>query len=260
MHFYTHHIGDYNRDTPYLSLVEHGAYRVLMDLYYVAERPLKANMDLLCRVCKCNSEIERDAVALVVENFFVERDGLLFHKRIDGEIENYKRHAELSAQAGRRSGEVRRAKKTPSIQTNAPSNGKRTTVHDPLNGNANETQTNVELTINHKPLTNNKEEAALLPFGSEEFRKTWSDWKTHRKEKRQKLTPSTEISQLKKLSEMGESRAIAALRNSIEKGYQGIFESKESTSQPQRSSGGHYGKIIGEQRPDGTYIGAPTQY
>jgi uncharacterized protein YdaU (DUF1376 family) len=43
MHHYQHHIGDYRRDTMHLTLLEHGVYRQLIDLYYLQEKPLDAN-------------------------------------------------------------------------------------------------------------------------------------------------------------------------------------------------------------------------
>jgi Protein of unknown function (DUF1376) len=40
MYYYQHHIGDYRKDTSHLSLIEHGIYRQLLDLYYITEKPL----------------------------------------------------------------------------------------------------------------------------------------------------------------------------------------------------------------------------
>jgi uncharacterized protein YdaU (DUF1376 family) len=37
MNFYKHFLGDYARDTKGLSLLEHGAYRVLLDHNYATE-------------------------------------------------------------------------------------------------------------------------------------------------------------------------------------------------------------------------------
>lgn len=64
----------------------------------------------------------------------------------------------------------------------------------------------------------------LLPFNSEGFKAAWNDWKQHRKEKRKKLTPLSINKQFKELSEIGETRAIAAINHSIKKGYEGIYE------------------------------------
>jgi hypothetical protein len=59
------------------------------------------------------------------------------------------------------------------------------------------------------------------------FKSAWSEWQQHRREKRNKLTPSAAAKQLKKLSEIGEQRAISAIHHSITNGWTGLFEPKE---------------------------------
>lgn len=61
-------------------------------------------------------------------------------------------------------------------------------------------------------------------LSSEAFKIAWAEWIGFLKEKRKSPGPTTIRLQLKKLSEMGEERAIAALANSITNNYQGIFE------------------------------------
>lgn len=62
------------------------------------------------------------------------------------------------------------------------------------------------------------------------FRSSWAMWQQHRREKRQRLTPTATRQQLTNLKEMGHDRAIAAIEHSIANGYTGIFE-------PGRTSG-----------------------
>jgi len=68
------------------------------------------------------------------------------------------------------------------------------------------------------------QEEIELPFSSPDFLMFWSSWEQHRKEIKKKLTPTTKKQQLAKLAEMGEQRAIAALKHSLAGGWQGIFE------------------------------------
>jgi hypothetical protein len=63
-----------------------------------------------------------------------------------------------------------------------------------------------------------------LPFDSADFVLFWSNWEQHRKEKKAKLTPTGKKMQLEKLKDMGEHRAIAALKYSLANGWTGIFE------------------------------------
>ncbi len=69
-----------------------------------------------------------------------------------------------------------------------------------------------------------------LPFDSIEFGAVWADWRQHRAEIRAPITPVSLRQQLARLGEMGEARAIAALKHSMANGWQGIFEEKKSGS------------------------------
>lgn len=57
-----------------------------------------------------------------------------------------------------------------------------------------------------------------------QFLAAWLAWENYHTEKRNQLTPLTAEKQLKKMEDMGELRAVAAIDNSIEKGYTGLFE------------------------------------
>lgn len=63
-----------------------------------------------------------------------------------------------------------------------------------------------------------------LPFDSLTFKDAWADFTQHRKEIRKKLTPTAAKYQLAALQQMGEARAVAAIRHTIAKGWQGIRE------------------------------------
>ena len=89
MHFYSHHIGDYKRETAHLSLVEHGVYRLLLDHYYATEKPLPNDLQLLYRIVGTQGRTERTAVARVVELFFVASSEGLEHPRVKEDIEQF---------------------------------------------------------------------------------------------------------------------------------------------------------------------------
>ena len=78
---------------------------------------------------------------------------------------------------------------------------------------------------------NNKDKG--LPFSSSSFKEAWAMWEQHRKEKKSTLTATSIKMQLKKLSEIGEERAIAMLNFTIEKGWTGLRE-EEKKAQPQQ--------------------------
>jgi uncharacterized protein YdaU (DUF1376 family) len=98
MNFYKHYLGDYARDTGHLTLVEHGAYRVLLDHYYATERPLPEEKVALYRICKAFTPAERRAVDMVAKDFFpAGDDGLRHNARADEEIAAARAFAEAQA-------------------------------------------------------------------------------------------------------------------------------------------------------------------
>jgi hypothetical protein len=64
----------------------------------------------------------------------------------------------------------------------------------------------------------------VLPIQSEAFREAWLLWCQHRTEIKKPLKPTSCDQQLKQLAEWGEARAIAAIRYTVAKGWQGIQE------------------------------------
>ena len=98
VNFYKHYLGDYARDTASLSLLEHGAYRVLLDTYYATEAPLPADKRQLYTITKAMSAAEKRAVDKVVEKFFpVNGDGLRHNQRADKEIADANAYADAQA-------------------------------------------------------------------------------------------------------------------------------------------------------------------
>jgi len=89
MHYYSHNIGDYRKDTIHLSLLEHGIYRQLMDSYYLSEKPLPLDHALLMRTHSARSADEMQAVESVLKDFFVPTEDGYIHKRCDVEIEAF---------------------------------------------------------------------------------------------------------------------------------------------------------------------------
>jgi uncharacterized protein YdaU (DUF1376 family) len=90
MNYYPRYMGDYSRDTGHLSLIEHGAYTVLLDHYYAKGAPLPASVDALARICRAMTSAEQEAVKSVAEEFFpIGADGLRHNARADTEIADW---------------------------------------------------------------------------------------------------------------------------------------------------------------------------
>lgn len=86
MHYYTKHIKDYKTDTAHLTLLEHGVYNSLIDLYILTENPLEPNLQKLCRLVHAKTDDEIKAVENVLTEFFVESDDGYRQKKCDQEL------------------------------------------------------------------------------------------------------------------------------------------------------------------------------
>lgn len=85
-HWYPRYTGDYARDTSHLTIIEHGAYTLLLDHYYSTKQPLPAIAEQLHRICRAFTEEEKAAIDRVLSMFFhLHADG--YHNgRADNEL------------------------------------------------------------------------------------------------------------------------------------------------------------------------------
>jgi uncharacterized protein YdaU (DUF1376 family) len=67
------YMGDYQRDTGSLSLLEHGAYFMMLQYHYATEKPLPKGKDLY-RLLRCESKADKDAVDSITAKFWKEDD------------------------------------------------------------------------------------------------------------------------------------------------------------------------------------------
>ena len=86
MNYYPFHIGDYASATRHLSWDEDAAYRRLLDVYYTHEKPLPADHRAVCRLVLATTEAQRDAVKVVLEEFWELTDAGWVNHRADAEI------------------------------------------------------------------------------------------------------------------------------------------------------------------------------
>ncbi|WP_116364430.1 YdaU family protein [Parahaliea mediterranea] len=103
MHHYQHNIGDYAKKTGRLSMLEHGAYRSLMDCIYDRER-FPTRDEAVDWVWASTTE-EVEAVDFILRRFFeLQEDGTYVQKRIAEELENYREKARIQSERGRKGG------------------------------------------------------------------------------------------------------------------------------------------------------------
>ena len=133
MNYYKFNIGDYAAATRHLTMIEHGAYRLLLDVYYTSEAKLPADIKAVARKAGARSKDEIAAVEVVLNEFFILQADGWRHSRCDSEIAAFHAKAETNRVSGKKGGRPRR-------QTQMVSE-------------ANPRET---LTTNHKPGTNNQ--------------------------------------------------------------------------------------------------------
>lgn len=144
MHYYSHNIADYRKDTGHLTPIEHFIYRSLIDWYYMDEKPIPLETQIVMRRLSLSSEMLAD-LDNVLCDFFTKHDDGYHQKRIDLEIREYNSKSVVNRANGKLGG---RPKKTQTVNSNNPNETERKGNHKPL-------------TINHKLLTIVKTKAAI---------------------------------------------------------------------------------------------------
>jgi len=225
MNYYKHHLGDYAAATRHLSLLEHGVYRCLIDLYYINESPLPVELRAVCRLVCARSDEEREAVKMVLEEFFTLAEDGWHSARCDAEIENAKAKSARNTEIGKLGG---RPKKTETVSKETET----VLMHE---------ETLSENNPSHKPIANSHvstdvdTKGAKRRFDAAELElpecvpaEYWRQWIAYRRERKIKTTESTARAQLANLEGWfadGHDPA-AIIRHSISNGWQGLFEPK----------------------------------
>ena len=107
MIWYKFHLGDYITHTTHLSDAEDLAYRRLLDLYYMSEKPIPLNTESVSRKIR----IDLDITESVLGEFFEHTENGYFNHRCHVEIAKYQAQVANNRQLGKRGG---RPKKTES--------------------------------------------------------------------------------------------------------------------------------------------------
>lgn len=135
MHYYKKNIGDYHKKAGRLTMLEHGAYTLLLDACYDRER--FPTLDEALDWCWARSDEEVAAVKFVLSKFFTVKDQVYTQARVQEELDAYR----IKAEKNQRIAIDREA----SRRTNGDreSTNRARTVHEP--------------SPNQEPLTKNQE-------------------------------------------------------------------------------------------------------
>ena len=113
MIWYKFYLGDYITHTNHLSDAEDLAYRRLLDLYYISEKPIPIDTESVARKIR----LDLDITESVLGEFFDKGVDGYRNNRCDMEIAKYQHQVENNRQLGKRGG---RPKKTESITETKP--------------------------------------------------------------------------------------------------------------------------------------------
>ena len=143
MHYYKRNIGDYAKKAGRLTMLQHGAYTLLIDSCY--DREIFPTLEQALEWTWASTQQEVEAVEFVLKKFFTFQDGRYVQNRIVEELQNYHSNAETNKRIAMEREAKRKEKNTL---------GERSVDEPPPN--------HKPLTTNHKPITNNQE-----PFNKE---------------------------------------------------------------------------------------------
>lgn len=121
MNYYEHHLGDYAKDTAHLTMLEHGAYRLLLDRYYGTEAGIPA--DQAHRVARARSRDEKVAVDTVLGEFFTLTDGVWINKRADEEIVKAQAKITTAKENGKKGGRPKKQTNGHEVKTQEKPSG-----------------------------------------------------------------------------------------------------------------------------------------
>ena len=237
MKHYPRHIGDYLRDTGHLTLLEHGVYGRLLDIYYAGDGPIQMDIETLSRKLSARTAEEKDAVRAILAEFFtVSETGAWVNKRCEETLAKYRNFGDQQ----RARIQKRYGKSTDGIPT---VRGSLPTVELPNTVDSTKPETN-----NQKPETNNHsippnpqkggkgfDWFAELPgeLDTPEFRSAWLEWITYRKGIKKPFVPASAPAAFRKAVEVGAEAAIAGFQTAMANGWQGAFPASTNLSTKQ---------------------------
>jgi uncharacterized protein YdaU (DUF1376 family) len=219
MHYYKRNLGDYAKKTGRLTMLQHGAYTLLIDSCY--DRESFPTLEQAIDWTWASTEQEIEAVKFVLSRFFkLGEDGQYVQDRILAELLEYHQKADTNKRIA-----VERETKRKQNSTN-----REQVVNEPP--------------PNHKPITINqepkKEKVAIAPSVWPEWMplETWYAFLEMRKKIKK---PPTEkavellVAKLKKFKDAGQD-IQSVLEKSITSNWQDVFEIKENKSFAQQAA------------------------
>ena len=201
MHYYQHHIGDFIKDTNFLTNEEVGIYLKMLWLYYDTEKPLPNSLFQISM--KVNGRDKEEIIEGLLDMFFTLQDGAWHHKRCDKEIEQYHKQVQTASKAGKASA-AKRAQNREASEVQRPFNDR---------------STNDQPTNNQEPRTNKDKGLASKP--DEVSDQIWSDFLRVRRAHNAPIT-KTALARIIMEALKADMTIEAVLKLCVEKNWRGF--------------------------------------
>ena len=133
MHYFKRNIGDYHKKAGRLSMLQHGAYTLIMDACY--DREEFPTLEQAIDWSWASNQDEIDAVTFVLGKFFTLVDGVYVQNRIQDDLDRYHKNSKTNKRIAIDREAKRKEKSTKRAQdvNEAPPNHKPlTTNHKPI--------------------------------------------------------------------------------------------------------------------------------
>jgi uncharacterized protein YdaU (DUF1376 family) len=219
MPFYT---GDYYRDTRHLSMLQHGAYRQLLDHCWDQRGPLPLDLERCYRICGATSKEEQEAVRGVIAEFFVSMDDGHYNKRIQEELERANVISSKRAEAAHERWRARASIKAIDALRDASA----VHVHSKSNASAPSLSLSPSPSLSLTPSSPQETKpsrasrvALSAPVGVD--LQDWQDWLRNRKEKHLALTPAA-MALVQREADKAKLTLGQAIRVAAENGWGGF--------------------------------------
>lgn len=111
MYYYKYNIDKFNVATRHLTRVERSLYRDAIDVYYKQEKPLDSDLKKLSRVVLANTEEEKQALIVVLEEFFYLTDDGYINDHCEEVLSEYRDTTDGKAFAGQVSATTKKINK-----------------------------------------------------------------------------------------------------------------------------------------------------
>jgi uncharacterized protein YdaU (DUF1376 family) len=256
VNYFEHHIGDYAAATGHLSLIEDAVYTRMLRRYYLQEGPLPSDWRQVARLVGARSQEELDAVEAVLVEFFELKETGWHQKRADADIAKFQakqddKSEEKAHEAERKRRyrerraelfELLRAKGiVPAFDTPMEelvrmlSYG--TVAGQDGDGTATQSPVTKHQTPEDQKQKGGKPPALTLPDWLPA--NAWADWHAFRNQRKGWTHKARELS----LATLGKLRTqghdpTAVIEQSIERGWTGLFELKNTGNSHANSTSG----------------------